>query len=135
MPSSDPIAIWLLPVFAVLGFGVSFYLVSEQELESCQPLRLVRVSAEVGGACGIIFWLVLRWLGFGSGTFGPHMLAQAVVRAAIWGVLAWPFTAWRLERVLGLPHWRLYDLTTRICGIMLLLLFIVSSAAIIISFL
>jgi hypothetical protein len=135
MASSDPIAVWLLPTFVALGFGVSFYLLSEQELRNGTARRLVRLSAEIGGVSGAIFWLVLKWLGFGSGTFGPHMLGQAVVRAALWGVFAWPFAAWRLERVLGLPHWRSYDLTTRICGIMLLVFFIVGSAAVIISYL
>ena len=83
-----------------------------------------------------VFWLIVRGLGFVSGgTFIGAAVAQALVRAVLWGIVTWPVTSWRIERRLGLPYHRSYDLTTSICGVTLLLLFILASAAVVARYL
>lgn len=135
MVRTEPIGLWLLPILCGLGFAVAFYVLTVNESRTEGVPRLARLSAEVGGGGGLTFWLVLRLLGFGSSIFAPYVFAQAAVRAAIWAVLAWPFTAWRLERTLGLPYHQSYNVTTLICGVTLLLFFIAASAATIIPYL
>ncbi|UCC68236.1 MAG: hypothetical protein JSV79_14200 [Armatimonadota bacterium] len=132
---AEPIGLWLLPILCGLGFATAFYVLTVNESRTEGVPRLARLSAEVGGGGGLAFWLVLRLLGFGSATFAPYMLGQAALRAAVWAVVAWPFTAWRLERTLGLPYHQSYNVTTLICGVALLLFFIAASAATIIAYL
>lgn len=125
-----PGATWLLPLYCGLGFGVAYYVLTSDDRIETNSARLARLALEIGVGGGLVFWLILRGLGFVSGgTFIVAAVAQAFVRAALWGVVAWPFTAWRIERRLGLPYHRSYDLTTSICGVTLLLLFILASAA------
>lgn len=133
MGRGEPIGLWLLPVLCAIGFATAFYTLAVSESRQETRLQLTQLSAEIGAGGGLLFWLILRWLGFGSGTFAPAAFAQAAVRAALWAVVAWPFTMWRLERCLGVPYYRAYNTTTLICGVMLLLFFIVASAAVILS--
>jgi len=131
-----PGAVWLLPLYCGLGFGVAYYVLTGDDRIETNSAGLARLSLEIGVGCGSVFWLIMRWLEFGSGsTFVGAMVVQALVRAALWGVVAWPFTAWRIERRLGLPYHRSYDLTTSICGVTLLLLFILSSATVVARYL
>lgn len=133
MPRYNPIDLGLLLVLLLTGIGVSFYALSQEADRHGGVSRLLWLSLQIGAGGGLFFLLVLRGLGFGQGTFAPAALGQAVVRAAIWSIVAWPFTAWRLERTLGLPHHRSYNVTTFTCGVMLLLFFIVTSAAVVLS--
>lgn len=133
MPRADPFGFWVLPVFCAIGFGVAFVTLRAQ-LPRKADSELAGLSAQIGVGGGLLFWLILKLLGFGSGA-SIFALAQAVVRAFIWAVGAWPFTMWRLQRVLSLEQSRSYDLTTRICGLMLLLFFLLSSAAVIMTYL
>lgn len=125
-----PGAIWLLPLYCGLGFGVAYYVLTRDDRIEARGRLLALVALEIAVGCGLVFWLILRVLGLGGGgTFIGAAVAHVVVRAALWGVVAWPFTAWRVERRLGLPYHRSYDLTTSICGVTLLLLFILAGAA------
>ena len=133
MPGSNPIDLGLLFILCLTGIGVTFYSLSQEADRDGGVPSILWLSLQIGAGGGLFFWLVLRWLGFGQGIFAPAALGQAVVRAAIWSVVAWPLTAWRLERTLGLPHHRSYNVTTFTCGVMLLLFFIVTSAVIVIS--
>jgi hypothetical protein len=130
MGRGEPIGLWLLPVLCAIGFATAFYTLVVSESRQEGRLQLTQLSAEIGVGGGLLFWLILRWLGFGSGGLISGF-GQAAVRAAIWAVVAWPLTMWRLERRLGIPYHRSYDTATLICGVMLLLFFIVASAAII----
>lgn len=131
MGRGEPIGLWLLPVLCAIGFATTFYTLVVSESRQEGRLQLTQLSVEIGAGGGLLFWLILRWLGFGSGTFAPAALGQAAVRAVIWAVVAWPLTMWRLERGLGLPYHRSHDMATLICGVMLLLFFIVASAAVV----
>ena len=131
MGRGEPIGLWLLPVLCAIGFATAFYTLVVSESRQEGRLQLTQLSAEIGAGGGLLFWLILRWLGFGSGTFAPAALGQAAVRAIIWAVVAWPLTMWRLERGLGVPSHRSHDMATLICGLMLLLFFIVASAAVV----
>jgi len=135
VPGSNPIDLGLLFVLCLIGIGVTFYSLSQEADRDGGVPSILWLSLQIGAGGGLFFWLVLRLLGFGQGTFAPAALGQAVVRAAIWSVVAWPLTAWRLERTLGLPHHRSYNVTTFTCGVMLLLFFIVTSAVIVLSYL
>ena len=131
MPRGDPFGFWMLLVFCAIGFAVAFVTLRVQLSEKADS-ELAGLSAQIGVGGGLLFWLILKLLGFGSGA-SIYALGQAVVRAFIWGFGAWPFTMWRLQRVLSLEQSRSYDLTTRICGVMLLLFFLLSSAAVIMT--
>lgn len=129
-PLVGPGATWLLPLYCGLGFGVAYYVLTSDDRIETNSARLARLALEIGVGCGLVFWLILRILGLGGGgTFIGAAVAHVVVRAALWGIVTWPFTSWRIERRLGLPYHRSYDLTTSICGVTLLLLFILASAA------
>lgn len=134
MPGSNPIDLGLLFVLCVTGIAVTFYALSQEAGRDGGVPGILWLSLQIGAGGGLFFWLVLRWLGFGQGVFGPAALGQAVVRAAIWSVVAWPLTAWRLEQTPGVPHHRSHDVTTFTCGVMLLLFFIVTSAAVVLSY-
>lgn len=133
MGTAQPIGLWLLPILCLAGFAVSFYFLAQQAGDKRQA-RLLVASAEIGVGAGAFFWLVLRWLGFGSGMIAPLALGQAAVRAVIWGIVAYPFSVWRLERSLKLPYYRAAEVATWACGVMLLLFFIIVAAAVIISY-
>jgi len=134
MARGEPIGLWLLPALCGIGFATAFYTLVVSESRQEGRLQLAQLSAEIGVGGGLLFWLILRWLGFGGGGVF-YGFAQAAVRAAIWAVVAWPLTMWRLERRLGVPYHQSYDITTLICGVMLLFFFIVASAAVVLPYL
>ena len=133
MPRGNPFDFWLLPVFCAIGFGVAFVTLRSQLPEKADS-ELAGLATQIGVGGGLLFWLILKLLGFGGGA-SIYALTHAVVRAFIWGFGAWPFTMWRLQRALSLEQSRSYDLTTRICGLMLLLFFLLSSGAVIMTYL
>ena len=125
-----PGAVWLLPLYCGLGFGVAYFVLTSDDRIEANSARLVRLSLEIAAGIGFVFWLMMGVMGFGrGGTFTGGGVVRVLGQAALWAVVAWPFTAWRIERRLGLPYHRSYDLTTSICGVTLLLLFILAGAA------
>lgn len=136
MARVDPIGGLLLLFLCAIGFGVSLYTVSQEELGERGRSRLLLLCLEIGAVGGLGFWFLLRITGFGKGAgIGLAALMPAVVTMVIWAVVAWPFTAWRLERAAELPSHRSYDVTTKLCLVTLLLFFIISSAFVVLSYL
>jgi hypothetical protein len=124
-------ASWL-PVWCAIGFAVACVAASEiRELSGSRRL-LVRIAAEIGVAGGVAYYLVSTWVGltgaFGAVGAGRWVLVQMGMVAVIWSLVCWPFTMWRLERRLGMPYYKSYDATTRICGVTLLLFLVVTAA-------
>jgi hypothetical protein len=118
--------LWLLFVYVGLGFGVTLWTLARQQLRVA-PAQVVRVSLEVGVPAGVIWWAVIAWLGF---SFGGGIFAVGInlaIRVVLWGVPAGLLAAWRLDRTLGLPFYRSSEITTPLCGTMVLLFLLVSA--------
>jgi hypothetical protein len=114
-----------LPVLCLLGGLIAYVVLSLDDRVQDEPQR-PRFALEVGAGAGAWYWLVVRWPGLSqsmgvSAHYGytRGLLGALVMEAIIWAVPVWPFAAWRMERLLHMPFWRSSDVTTRVCGAVL----------------
>jgi hypothetical protein len=117
---SSVIPVWWMLVFCGASWISCYLALSSDERIVSGFAAKARVTAELAVPGGVLYWLVVRWMGWG---YPVHLQPRylhfddaagfAFFAGLIWIAPAWFLTAWRLERVLREPFWRCSQTATR----------------------
>ncbi len=122
-----------LPLFCLLGIGVAYFAIAQQEGGRTESDLWLCPALAIGLFAGALYWLWLRWVAswLPSGMSGVSgwrwVAALSLWTAALTARMTWAFTAWRVAKVF--PHWAAYRLPHRIAVLVLVAFPVAGSVA------
>jgi hypothetical protein len=119
MLAAPPLGIWWLPLFCAMGCAIAYLMLRLDDRVDASYAAMARTAAQIGGVGGVWYWLIVDLFGWSRSVMvAPYRtrdyLAAMAMEAVLWGLVGWPFAAWRMERELKAPLYRSTEQTTRL---------------------